>query len=95
MKISYLKHLLISILSLVMVFVYAVSPAVANQYSCEKIPVVSISAPDETMVDFVCKAADKAIRFLETYELRPKKEIVIEITNKMTYLDGYCHPLQR
>ena len=89
MKIKHLKHFIISIWSLIIVSVYSVSPAVANQYSCEKISVVSISAPNEKMVDFVCNAADKAIKFLGKYKLRPQKEIFIEITNKMIYLDGY------
>ena len=86
------KHLTLSFLSLfslIIIPAYFVSPAGAIQYSCEEVPGVSISAPNDNMVDHVCDAAGRAIRFLAKYELHPLKPISIEIIKKLIYLDGY------
>jgi len=89
MKKNHLKLSIIFIFSLILVPAYFVSPAVAIQYSCEETPGVLISAPNDNMVDHVCNAADRAIRFLGNYKLMPKRSISIEIIKKMIYLDGY------
>ena len=89
MKKNHLKLSIIFIFSLIIVPAYFVSPAVAIQYSCEETPGVLISAPNDKMVDHVCNAADRAIRFLGKYKLMPKRAISIEIIKKMIYLDGY------
>ena len=89
MKKSHLKLSILSIISLIIIPAYFVSPAVAIQYSCLGTPGVSISAPNDKMVDHVCNAADKAIRFLGKYKLHPKRAISIEIIEKMIYQDGY------
>lgn len=41
------------------------------------------------MVNYVCDAAERTIKFLGNYKLHPKREISIDITHKMIYLDGY------
>ncbi len=68
---------------------YFVSPAIATQYGCEETPGVSITAADDKMVDHVCKAADRAIRFLGQYQLKPKRSIYIEIIEENINRDGY------
>ena len=85
----HLKLFIISLLSLIIVPAYFASPALAVQYSCEKTPAVSVSAPDDSMVDYVCDAADRALKFLAHYKLYPRKPISIEIIQKLIYLDGY------
>lgn len=89
MQIRHLKLSVIIVLSLLIVPACFASPAVAIQYSCEDTPEVSISAPNDKMVDHVCDAADKAIRFLGKYKVHPRKVISVEITKKMIHLDGY------
>ncbi|MBT8334488.1 MAG: hypothetical protein KJP19_08635 [Deltaproteobacteria bacterium] len=89
MKKSHLKLSIISILSLIMVPAYFVSPAVAIQYSCEETPGVSISATNDKMVDHACNAADRAIRFLGKYHLQPQRAIYIEIIEEIISRDGY------
>jgi hypothetical protein len=89
MKRSHLKLSLISILTLIVIPTCFVSPAVAIQYSCAETPGVSVSAPNDKMVDHVCDAANRAINFLAKYKLHPQKPISIEIIKKLIYLDGY------
>ncbi len=89
MKKNHLKLSIISLLSLIIVPAYFVSPAVAIQYSCEVTPGVLISAPNDKMVDHVCNGADQAIRFLGKYELKPTRAIYIEITEEVINQDGY------
>ena len=67
MNIRHLKLSLISVLSLMILSAYFVTTAGAVQYSCEKIPEVSVSAPNDKMFDHVCHAADRAIKFLGKY----------------------------
>ncbi len=89
MKISHLKLSLISIFSLIIVPGYFVSPAAAIQYGCEETSRVSIIAPNDEMVEHVCNAADRAIRFLGKYQLKPKRAIYIEIIEENINRDGY------
>lgn len=89
MKKSHLKLSLISILTLIVIPTSFVSPTVAVQYDCAETPGILISAPNDKMVDHICDAADRAIKFLAKYKLHPKKPISIEIIRKMIYLDGY------
>jgi hypothetical protein len=64
-------------------------PAIANQYNCVETPGISISAPNDKMVAYVCEAAHRAFKFLEKYKLYPRKNISVEIIEKLIYLDGY------
>ena len=89
MKNNHLKLSIISILSLIIVPAFFVSPAVAIQYSCEETQGVLISAPNDKMVDHVCNAADQAIIFLGKYKLKPIRAIYIEIIEEVINLDGY------
>ena len=89
MKKSHLKLSLLSIFSLIILVTHFVSPAIAIQYNCVETPGVSISAPNDEMVDYVCEAADRAIKFLAKYKLHPQKPISIEIIKKLIYLEGY------
>ncbi len=89
MKIIHLKISIISIFSLILVPAYFVSPAVAIQYGCEQTTGVLIIAPNDKMVDHVCKAAGRAIRFLGKYQLEPKRAISIEIVEEIINQDGY------
>ena len=89
MKTIHLKLSIISIFSLIIVSAYFVSSAVAIQYGCEEAPGVSISAPNDKMVEHVCKAADRTIRFLRKYQLEPKRAIYIEIIEENINQDGY------
>lgn len=66
-----------------------VSSVVASQYRCEAAPEILISATDDSMVGYVCDAADRAIRFLGAYELLPKRPIEIEIIEEIINRDGY------
>ncbi len=89
MKKSHPKLSIISILSLIIVPIYLVSPVVAIEYSCEDTSKVSISAPNDKMVDHVCNAADRAIRFLGKYKLQPKRAIFIEVIEESINRNGY------
>ena len=89
MKKGHLKYFIISLLSLIIIPIYFVYPAAAIQYSCEETPGVSVSAPNDKMVNHVCDAANRAIKFLANYKLYPQKPISIEIIKKLIYLDGY------
>jgi hypothetical protein len=89
MKISQLKLTIISIFSIIIVPTYFVSPAVAIQYGCENKSEISIIATNDKMVENVCKAADRAIRFLGIYQLKPKRTIYIEIIEENINQDGY------
>ena len=89
MKKSHLKCSVIHLLSLIIILICFVSPATAIQYNCEETPGVSVSAPNDKMVDHVCDAANRALEFLANYKLYPQKTISIEIIEKLIYLDGY------
>jgi hypothetical protein len=89
MKISYLKLSILSISTLLIVPVFFVFPAIASQYGCKETPEVSITAADDKMVDHACKAADRAIRFLGKFQLKPKRTINIEIIEDAINQDGY------
>ena len=89
MKIHFLKRSFLSLLCLIIVPACVVSPAAAVQYNCEETPSVSISAPNDEMVDYACEAAGRALTFLADYELYPLRPIAIEIITKLIYVDGY------
>lgn len=80
---------IIFVLSLSIVSTCFASRGLATQFSCEKSPAVSISAPNDNMVPYVCTAADRAIRFLGEYSLRPKRNIDIEIIEETINQGGY------
>lgn len=80
----------IPILLSILTFLHiSVSSTFAIEYGCEETPGVTISAPNDKMVGHVCNAADRAIRFLGTYELHPKGAIQIEIIEEIINRDGY------
>ena len=89
MRNNHLKLCVPSLLCVILISVNFVSPASAIQYRCEETPAVSVVAPDDKMVDYVCDAADRALEFLARYELHPRKPISIEIIKKLIYVDGY------
>lgn len=89
MKKSCLKLSIISILYLIAFLTFFMSPAAADQYKCVETPGISISAPNDKMVDYVCDAADRTFKFLAGYKLHPQKPISVEIIEKLIYLDGY------
>ena len=89
MNMSRLNLCLLSVFLLFSLPAYLVSPAGAIHYSCEETPEVSISAPNDDMVEHVCDAADRAITFLGKYDVHPQRQITIEIVNKMIFMDGY------
>jgi len=89
MKKSFIKLSMIAIFTLIIIPTYFLSPAVAIQYSCAGTPGFSISAPDDNMVDHVCTAAERTIRFLGNYKLKPKRTIHIEIIEELIDQDGY------
>lgn len=64
-------------------------PVIASQYRCETTPAILISAPDDTMLGYVCDAADRAISFLDRYKLKPQRAINIEIIDEIINQDGY------
>lgn len=66
-----------------------VFPVVASEYRCAATPEILISAPDDSMVDYVCDAADRTIRFLNRYTLQPQRPIAIEIIEKSIDHEGY------
>lgn len=86
---SHFKFSIIALLSLIILPAYFVSPVVAIQYTCEETPGVSVSAANDEMVDHVCDAAKRTIKFLANYELQPQRPISVEIIEKLIYLDGY------
>lgn len=89
MNINHPKVFIIFLLLLIIIPAYFVSPAVAVQSSCEKTPGVLISTADDKMIDYVCKAADRAFSFLGEYKLEPKRAIYIEIIEEVINQDGY------
>lgn len=87
-----LKHLKFSILLIVLLSLLLLltgSISIAEKYGCETVPEVSISAPDEQMVEHVCTAAGRAIKFLGEYELYPKRTIYVEVIERSIDLNGY------
>lgn len=89
MKENKLKLCIIPMLSLMIGPMFFSSPATANNYSCEETPDILISAPNDKMVDYVCDGADRAIRFLGKYELKPTREISVEIIEEAINQNGY------
>ena len=89
MKKNYPRLFIISLLTLIIISAWFVSPALAIHYGCAETPEISVSAPDDTMVDHVCDAANRTLKFLANYKLHPQKPITIEIIKKLIYLDGY------
>lgn len=89
MEESHLKISILFIFSLLIVPALLVNPAAATRYSCENTQGVSISAPTDNMVDYVCDAAGRVFRFLGKYNLHSKKEIHIEIIEETINQDGY------
>jgi len=89
MKIRPFPLFILSILSITIVHTHSVSSAFAVEYSCEETPGVSITAPNDKMIHHVCKAADRATRFLGKYSLEPKRVIHIEIIEEGINQDGY------
>ncbi|WP_458777407.1 DUF6639 family protein [Desulforhopalus sp. 52FAK] len=83
------KQAIIYILFVIIVSLYVVSPVNALQYSCEETPGVFVSAPNDDMVNHVCNAADRTIRYLRKYNLEPKRDIYIEVIEEIINQDGY------
>ncbi|SEQ70018.1 hypothetical protein SAMN03080615_02454 [Amphritea atlantica] len=83
----------ISILSvgygLVILTVTWLSPVIASQYRCETTPEILVSAADDSMVGYVCDAADRAIGFLARYQLQLQKPIEISIIEQSINQEGY------
>jgi len=66
-------------------------PALATTtHQCADLPVQVISAPASLSPD-TCLAAAAALRFLERYQLRPKRQILVEIVDEP--LDAEGHPI--
>lgn len=66
-----------------------VAPADAVQYGCEGVPEISVTAPDDSMVTYVCGAANRAVSFLSKYQLKPTRVLRTVIIDKNLNQDGY------
>ena len=84
-----LRLSLLSALFLALLPTFFASPAFAVQYRCEQAPDVSVSAPDDSMLEYVCGAADRTLRFLGQYQLQPKRAIQVEIIEQQISRGGY------
>ncbi|MBN0989332.1 DUF6639 family protein [Amphritea pacifica] len=93
MKTRQRRFFLISILSvgygLVILTVTWLSPVIASQYRCETTPEILVSASDDSMVGYVCDAADRAISFLARYQLQLQRPIEIGIIEQSINQEGY------
>lgn len=89
MRKKHLELFLIPLLSIVIFTCNFDSLAVASQYGCEASPAISISAPNDQMVEYVCIAAAKTIGFLGQYKLQPNREIKIVIIEESINQGGY------
>lgn len=78
----------IIILCLFIVVVFHTSQASAK-IICVNQPKVAVIAEDTANIHRICSAADKALDFLERYDLTAKRQIVIEIIEKGIVSEGY------
>ncbi|OMH39508.1 DUF6639 family protein [Motiliproteus sp. MSK22-1] len=62
----------------------------ANTFRCNNIP-IEVTTSDSTVVDIACAASTSALRYLEQYDLRPKKLIRIDIVQRP--LESIGHPI--
>ena len=83
------KRSLLSILSLALPFILFASQVLAVPYRCEEAPEVSILAPNDSMLEYVCGAADRTLKFLGQYQLQPKRAIQVEIIQYQINRGGY------
>ncbi|WP_428036851.1 DUF6639 family protein [Amphritea sp.] len=74
---------------LAIICVSGVTSLEASQFRCEATPEILISAPDESMVVYVCDAAARAVAFLDQYGLQPQRTIGIDIIEESINRDGY------
>ena len=64
-------------------------PAFAGKYSCGETAKISIAAPDESMVSYVCDAAHRVMGFLGQYGLKAQRTISLEIIDVPINHAGY------
>lgn len=89
MKKNHLKLSLFSTLLLVFTPAVFASSVFAVQYCCEQAPEVSITAPDDKMLGYICTAADRTLKFLGQYQLQPLRAIQVEIIEHQINSGGY------
>ncbi len=61
----------------------------AAEYQCPKVPEILIRASNNSMVEHICDAADRAVHFLGNYQLRPQRTIPIWVISKRINQNGY------
>ena len=76
-------------LSLIFILALQAKTAVAQQYSCAGLTLIEINAPDDSMVEDICIAAEKASAFLAQYKLQPERLINLQITETAINSQGY------
>lgn len=62
---------------------------VAREYHCDIAPEVVVEASSPDALTSVCQNAEKAIRFLAQYQLRPKRAIRVQVVERGIISEGY------
>ena len=87
MKIRGFSHLFLIIILLV-TLLYS-KTVDAENLNCEANEFIEIDASDDSMLEYICSASDKAIEFLSQYDLHPKRSIKIKIVERTIDSNGY------
>ncbi|WP_421868054.1 DUF6639 family protein [Motiliproteus sp.] len=83
------KRSIIALVLLLLAPIYLALPVSAAQYRCDNIPEVSLSAPNDNMLDYVCTAAARTFEFLGRYQMGPQRPIQVEIIEHQINSGGY------
>lgn len=74
---------------LILWFLLLPSSALTQELSCPGLPDVVVASDDKDEIVEICLAAEKAIRFLASYRLTPKRLIHFEIIEEKIDIRGY------
>lgn len=84
-----MKLFLATLLSLLLSQFGFISQVLAAEYKCYKIPKIRIMAANDSMVESVCEAADRATSFMAQYQLKPARNINVRIISQRINQNGY------
>jgi len=74
---------------LLFIFTLLAGSAHAKIFICADLPLIEITAADNSMVEDICDASGKAIVFLARYQLHPKRVIMIQMIETSIDDHGY------
>ncbi len=74
---------------LFILFLLLFQPVSAETYRCANNELIQVRAENDSMMNDICLASDKALHFLDNYQLEPKRVIVIELIDTLINSHGY------